>query len=328
MDNYVNLLGSNIDVENWDPSQNFPPTGQQPQHSPMVGEQPSAEVGGSSRPNNKRSKNFNTAEDQMLVSAWLNTTLDAITGVEQHRDSYWARIHQYFHENKNFPSDQNQNSLNNCWGTIQEQVNKFCGYYEQILNGPQSGMVVQDYITQAFTLYKSAEKKTFSLMHCWEILHHHPKWNDRLFQKRQKAHVDPLVRPSASTNSSEFHYSPDINTSDPLVRPPGKKVEKAKCPRGNTSSCSSESSPVVIALNNMWSEKKEMSAQSREERNDRLVEVISLEKERLKVEKRKLDIETHEREERIMNMDLSAMDGPRKTYYLRLQQEIIKAHMD
>lgn len=46
MDSYVNLLGSNIDVETWDPSQNFPQTRQQPQYSPMVGEQPSAEVGG------------------------------------------------------------------------------------------------------------------------------------------------------------------------------------------------------------------------------------------------------------------------------------------
>lgn len=177
-------------------------------------------------------------------------------------------------------------------------------------------------------MYKSEEKKTFSLMYCWEILHHHPKWNDWLSQKKQKANVDPLVIPSARTNSREFHCSPDINISDPLVRPPGRKVEKAKHARGDTSSCSSESSLVVIALTNMWSEKKEMSAQSREERNDRLGEVISLEKERLKVEKRKLDLETHEREERIMNMDLRAMDGPRKAYYLRLQEEIIKAHMD
>ncbi|BAS84832.1 Os03g0433733, partial [Oryza sativa Japonica Group] len=141
------------------------------------------------------------------------------------------------------------------------------------------------YITQATTLYKSEEKKTFSLMYCWEILHHHPKWNDRLSQKKQKANVDPLVIPSARTNSREFHCSPDISISDPLVRPPGRKVEKAKRARGDTSSCSSESSLVVIALTNMWSEKKEMSAQSREERNDRLGEVISLEKERLKIEK-------------------------------------------
>uniref|UniRef100_I1PCJ4 No apical meristem-associated C-terminal domain-containing protein n=1 Tax=Oryza glaberrima TaxID=4538 RepID=I1PCJ4_ORYGL len=212
MDSYVNFLGSNIDVETWDPSQNFPQTGQQPQYSPMVGEQPSAEVGGPLDP---------TIRDPKISAL------------------------------------------------------------RKILNRPQNGMT----ITQATTLYKSEEKKTFSLMHCWEILHHHPKWNDRSSQKKHKANVDPLVIPSARTNSREFHCSPDINISDPLVRPPGRKVEKAKCARGDTSSCSSESSLVVIALTNMWSEKKEMSAQSREERNDRLGEVISLEKERLKVEK-------------------------------------------
>uniref|UniRef100_J3MRX5 No apical meristem-associated C-terminal domain-containing protein n=1 Tax=Oryza brachyantha TaxID=4533 RepID=J3MRX5_ORYBR len=118
-------------------------------------------------------------------------------------------------------------------------------------------------------------------IHCWHILQHQPKWDSRFSQKKQKIHVDA----SPSTNSSQFEYNPDTPTSDPMVRPVGKKAEKEKRARNVSSSCTSESSLVVIALNNMWSEKKEMCAQAREERNDIYTQVLTLERERLQIEK-------------------------------------------
>ena len=59
----------------------------------------------SARPNHKRSKNFSETEDEILVSAWLNVSLDPIAGANQTHKSYWTRIHDYFHENLPFPSD-------------------------------------------------------------------------------------------------------------------------------------------------------------------------------------------------------------------------------
>jgi hypothetical protein len=50
----------------------------------------------SARPNHKRSKNFSEKEDEILVSAWLNVSLDPITGANQTHKSYWTRIHDYF----------------------------------------------------------------------------------------------------------------------------------------------------------------------------------------------------------------------------------------
>ena len=133
---YCNLLSGGIDGASWEDSQNFSPIGEQQSYieEPIV----------SSRPTNKRSKNFTEQEDDLLVQAWLNTSLDAAIGNEQSRESYWTRIHHYYQQNKQFESVRNQNSLANRWGTIQEQVNKFCGYYDRIQNRRQSGMTAQD----------------------------------------------------------------------------------------------------------------------------------------------------------------------------------------
>jgi hypothetical protein len=61
----------------------------------------------------KRSRNFNADEDKLLVSGWLNVSIDPIHGTDQLLGTYWARIHKYFHANKKFESDRSQRSLMN-----------------------------------------------------------------------------------------------------------------------------------------------------------------------------------------------------------------------
>jgi hypothetical protein len=61
--------------------------------------------------NKRRSKNFTLKEDEMLVSAWLNVSLDPVRGSNQSKDTYWKRIHDYFHSKKDFESDRTQSSL-------------------------------------------------------------------------------------------------------------------------------------------------------------------------------------------------------------------------
>ena len=48
----------------------------------------------------QRSKNFSPEEDCLLVSAWLNTSKDPVTGVNQQTRQFWARVHAYFVENE------------------------------------------------------------------------------------------------------------------------------------------------------------------------------------------------------------------------------------
>ena len=54
----------------------------------------------SSRPNSKRSKNFDPKEDLVVVSAWLNVSKDPLHGANQSKGTFWSRIHAYFEENE------------------------------------------------------------------------------------------------------------------------------------------------------------------------------------------------------------------------------------
>lgn len=98
----------------------------------------------SARPNQKRSKNFSMQEDVLLVSAWVNVSMDAIQGADQSRSAYWNRICDFFHANKYFSSDRSQNSLMHRWSTIQECLNTFAGCVSRIENRPQSGANAED----------------------------------------------------------------------------------------------------------------------------------------------------------------------------------------
>jgi len=91
-----------------------------------------------------RTKNFSSKEDILLVLAWLNVGMDAISGVDQSQGTYWRRIHEYFHANKSFESTRTEVSLINRWSTIQHDVNTFCGCVTRIEDRNQSGCSVDD----------------------------------------------------------------------------------------------------------------------------------------------------------------------------------------
>ncbi|KAF2923362.1 hypothetical protein DAI22_07g184800 [Oryza sativa Japonica Group] len=119
-------------------------------------------------------------EDVLLVSAWVNVSMDAIQGADQSRSAYWNRICDFFHANKYFSSDRSQNSLMHRWSTIQECLNTFAGCVSRIENRPQSGANAEDKLLQAGLLYTKEDEKnrTFQFMHCYKYLKDQPKWID------------------------------------------------------------------------------------------------------------------------------------------------------
>ena len=179
---------------------------------------PVAERIPSTRPNQKRSKKFNEQEDQLLVSAWLNISTDPVQGTNQTKGSFWTRVYDYYHSNKEFTSDRSQSSLLHQWKGILENVNKFCRCVTRIEGRIQSGVTYQDKVvhlyfwlsilyTHAFrgvltpfilfhlcSLYRQwlcskaedKENKSFQFLHCWNILRNQPKWHEK--QKQMASH--------------------------------------------------------------------------------------------------------------------------------------------
>jgi len=89
--------------------------------------------------------NFGVEEDNVLVSAWLTTSMDAIHGIDQKASKFWMRVHAEYDEHKkpNF-CERSVNSLMNWWSTIQVAINKFCGCLAQIEARHPSGLTKQD----------------------------------------------------------------------------------------------------------------------------------------------------------------------------------------
>jgi len=102
------------------------------------------------RKKSQRSKNFSPEEDCLLVSAWLNTSKDPITGVEQQTKQLWARVHAYFVENGGNLSNRSQISISNRWQEINREVGKFVGFVTQIENRQQSGMTEESRVILLF----------------------------------------------------------------------------------------------------------------------------------------------------------------------------------
>ena len=66
----------------------------------------------------QRGSSFSVDEDKLLVSAWLNISLDAVQANEQKQIAFWRRVHAYFHTYKNFNCDHTQISLSHRWSVI------------------------------------------------------------------------------------------------------------------------------------------------------------------------------------------------------------------
>jgi len=80
----------------------------------------------------------------MLVSAWLNVSLDPMRGVNQLKETYRKRIHDYFYSHKDFESDRTQSSLMNRWSSILHECNIFAGCVSKVEAQNQSGASVDD----------------------------------------------------------------------------------------------------------------------------------------------------------------------------------------
>jgi len=100
----------------------------------------------------------------LLVSAWLNTSKDPITGVEQQIKQLWARVHAYFVENGENLNNRSQISVSSRWQEINREIGKFVGFVTQIENRQQSGMTEEsrvilifismlNYLTHILTLF-------------------------------------------------------------------------------------------------------------------------------------------------------------------------------
>jgi len=100
----------------------------------------------------KRNSNYGIAEDEVLISAFLNVSKDATIGTNQFGKSYWQRITDYYNDNKKTPQCRSQSSLEHRWSDIQKETTKFCGFYDKVIRLNQSGKSEEDKVCCLYTM--------------------------------------------------------------------------------------------------------------------------------------------------------------------------------
>jgi hypothetical protein len=93
----------------------------------------------------KKGPNWSSHEDKILITAWANTSLDAVTGTDQNGTAYWDRISDYYdaHKQSSWP-ERNANALSCRYTLISRETSKFCGCLQHILNRNESGRTIEE----------------------------------------------------------------------------------------------------------------------------------------------------------------------------------------
>uniref|UniRef100_A0A0D3BZI7 Myb-like domain-containing protein n=1 Tax=Brassica oleracea var. oleracea TaxID=109376 RepID=A0A0D3BZI7_BRAOL len=76
-------------------------------------------------------KKWTPADDEVLISAWLNTSKDAVVANDQNARTFWKRVGEYYAASRHATEGEKREHLH-CkqrWHKINELTNKFCAAY-------------------------------------------------------------------------------------------------------------------------------------------------------------------------------------------------------
>ncbi|XP_015697292.1 uncharacterized protein LOC107305147 [Oryza brachyantha] len=222
--------------------------------------------------------------------------------------------------------ERNENSLMHRWSTIQEAVNKYCGYLSKIQERNESGVRLDDQEMQARIWYKKGDEhqRTFNFMNCYRLLKNQQKWMVWMAKRAQlvEQQKNPNKRQKSTTNAAPV-MSTDVHAAaigdvaaNGQERPPGRKKEKEKLAKRSDQS-------RLDALTLILAEEKESDADKKKERSERYARAFSLQEQKIAIQKEEFELRKMLEEERIVRMDTSEMPADQQEFYKILKQQII-----
>ena len=170
----------------------------------------------------KRHK-WTPTDDELLISAWLNTSKETIVGNNQKSGTFWQRVGDYFLAallRRDGRQSREHLHYKQRWHKINDQTNKFCGAYAAAERQISSGQNDNDVLEVAHDIFYSDQESKFTLEHAWCVLRHEHKW---LSLNTTKA-CGSSKRKSGETGSQLSSTS----VTDHEIWPEGVKAAKAR----------------------------------------------------------------------------------------------------
>ncbi|XP_010451691.1 PREDICTED: glutathione S-transferase T3-like [Camelina sativa] len=181
-------------------------------------------------PVRKDRKKWNPADDEILISAWLNTSKDPIISNQQRGGSFWQRVQKYYAESPHAIANGEQGLNINCkqrWFKINDYTNKFCGAYAAAERLNSSEHSENDVLKVAHDIYFADYKSKFTMEHCWCLLRFEQKWLNQNAINTPTPAVRTKRKPVAAASQSEASQGEENHTEqDCEKRPQGIKATK------------------------------------------------------------------------------------------------------
>ncbi|KAL0805391.1 hypothetical protein Bca101_097882 [Brassica carinata] len=243
----VGLLNSqNFPYESYEAGVRFGESQQSSEIPPFSSQETETPVG-----SNKERKKWTPADDEVIISAWINTSKDPVVGNSQKLGTFWSRVGEYYAASPHaVQSGDPREHLNikQRWHKINDFINKFYAAYAAAEGQITSGQSENDVLKVAHDIYFADHKKKFTLEHAWCLLRFEQKWLSLNTPKPSgTSKRKGCETPCQSTNTT---------AADDEVRPEGIKAAKAKRNTGKGKSVA-EYATIMDMKREDWEMKKD-----------------------------------------------------------------------
>ncbi|XP_056860223.1 glutathione S-transferase T2-like [Raphanus sativus] len=159
-------------------------------------------------------KKWTPADDEVLISAWLNTSKDAIVGNDQKSGTFWNRVQEYYASSPHVIAGGLKTKHNHCkqrWHKLNDWTNKFCGVFAAAERRMTSGQSENDVLKLAHKIYYELHNQKLNL----------PKTTSSSKRK--------TCEPVSQNSSTNFGDVGDVGEVPYVeMRPEGVKAAKAR----------------------------------------------------------------------------------------------------
>ncbi|KMT02237.1 hypothetical protein BVRB_9g206280 [Beta vulgaris subsp. vulgaris] len=156
-------------------------------------------------------------EDELLISAFMNTTLDKVNGTKQKKNVFWGKVWEAFEAGRIAHSTEiaprNADMVKGRWSRLAAAVLRWAAFYDEALARKKSGQNDNDILREAHLLHNRKHGR-FILEHTWKMLRKFRKWRSIVIKSME----NPRGRPK---NPQENVDSPGSGGSGKRTRVDG-----------------------------------------------------------------------------------------------------------